>query len=62
VRLEVVSDGGGNEGDAKVLSEHPLLIESAVLPVSRCRYPPTLMNGTAVEVVTEVTVNYQLAK
>lgn len=60
VRLEVLIDKDGTVQEIKVLSGHPLLIESALLAVSRWRYQPTYLNGEPVMVLTEVDVNYKL--
>ena len=62
VRLEVVIGKDGTVQEVKVLSGHPLLIESALLAVSKWRYRPTLVNGEPVEVVSEVAVNFQLTR
>ena len=60
VRMQVVIDKDGTVEDIKVLSGHPLLIESALEAVSRWRYQPTYLNGKPVEVLTEVDINFQL--
>jgi TonB family protein len=41
---------------------HPDLVQSAKEAVSQWRYQPTLLNGEPVEIITEITVNYTLAK
>jgi protein TonB len=58
--MEVIIDKDGTVEDIKVLSGHPLLIESALEAVSRWRYQPTYLNGKPVEVLTEVDINFQL--
>ena len=62
VRMETIIDKDGTVEDVKVISGHPLLIESALMAVSRWRYQPTLLNGQPVEVLTEVDVNFTLAQ
>ena len=62
VRMETIIDKDGTVEDVKVISGHPLLIESALMAVSRWRYRPTLLNGQPVEVLTEVDVNFTLAQ
>ena len=62
VRLGVIIGGDGMVQDIKVLSGHPLLIESTIRAVSEWQYQPTLMGGKPVEVVTEVDVNYTLSQ
>lgn len=58
VRLEAVVGKDGTVEKLRVLSGHPLLVEAAVAAVGRWRYQPTLLNGNAVEVVTEVDVEF----
>ncbi|HXW15761.1 MAG TPA: energy transducer TonB [Terriglobia bacterium] len=62
VQMEVVIDKDGTVEDIKVLSGHPLLIESALEAVSRWRYQPTYLNGKPVEVMTEVEINFKLTE
>jgi len=44
-----------------VINGHPLLIPSAMQAVKQWRYKPTLLNGQAVEVVTQIDVNFTLS-
>jgi TonB family protein len=60
VRLEAVIGKDGTLQDLKVITGHPLLLESALMAVSQWVYKPTLLNGEPVEVVTEIDVNYAL--
>jgi len=46
--------------DIAVVSGDPALSEAAVQAVKKWRYHPTLLNGQAVEVLTEVDVNFNL--
>lgn len=62
VRLEAIISRDGTIQDLKVLSGHPLLVKSALEAVQRWRYQPTLLNGEAVEVITEIDVNFTLAQ
>jgi protein TonB len=62
VRLDAVISKDGTIQDLKVISGHPLLVRSAIEAVSRWRYQPTLLNGDAVEVATEIDVNFTLAE
>jgi protein TonB len=41
---------------------HPLFIEAAKQAVLQWQYRPTLLNGTPVEVVTDITVNFTLSQ
>ena len=40
---------------------HPLLTTTAVEAVKQWRYLPTLLNGQAVEVITQIDVNFTLS-
>jgi len=62
VRLDAVISKDGTIQDLKVISGHPLLVKSALEAVQRWRYQPTLLNGDAVEVATEIDVNFTLAE
>ncbi len=61
VRLDAIISKDGTIQDLKVISGHPLLVRSALEAVQRWRYQPTLLNGDAVEVATEIDVNFTLA-
>lgn len=60
VRLEAVIDQSGSVQSLHVLSGPPLLVPSALRAVAQWRYQPTLLNGAAVEVATEIDVNFTL--
>ncbi len=60
VRLEAIIDKDGSIESLHVLSGPPLLISSATQAVGRWRYQPTLLNGVAVEVSTEIDVSFTL--
>jgi len=62
VRLDAVISKDGTIQDLKVISGHPLLVRAALDAVQRWRYQPTLLNGDAVEVATEIDVNFTLAE
>jgi protein TonB len=62
VRLDAVISKDGTIQDLKVLSGHPLLVKSALDAVQRWRYQPTLLNGEAVEVATEIDVIFTLSE
>jgi protein TonB len=62
VRLEAIISEDGTIQDLKVMNGHPLLLKAALEAVQRWRYQPTLLNGKAVEVVTEVDVNFILSE
>ena len=60
VRLEAVISKDGTIEELKVVSGHPLLIQSALDAVKQWRYQPTLLNGVPVEVITTIDVNFTL--
>jgi protein TonB len=62
VRLDATISRDGTIEDLKVISGHPLLVRAALDAVQRWRYQPTLLNGDAVEVATEIDVNFTLAE
>ncbi len=62
VRLDALISKDGTIENLKVISGHPLLVASAMDAVKRWRYQPTLLNGEAVEVATEIDVNFTLAE
>jgi protein TonB len=62
VRLDAVISKDGTIQDLKVIQGHPLLVSAAMAAVQRWRYQPTLLNGEAVEVATEIDVNFTLAE
>ena len=60
VRLEAIIDKAGSVQSLHVLSGPPLLIPAVLHAVAQWRYQPTLLNGAAVEVATEIDVNFTL--
>ena len=62
VRLDAIISKDGTIQDLKVISGHPLLVRAALDAVQRWRYQPTLLNGEAVEVATEIDVNFTLSE
>ena len=60
VRFQIVI---GKEGDVKnimVESGHPLLVPAALAALKQWTYQPTLLNGTPVEVITNVDLSFVL--
>ena len=57
VVLAFVIDKKGNVQDAKVVSGPALLRPAVLRAVQKYKYKPLLLNNTAVEVLTTVTVN-----
>ena len=60
VRMEAIIGRDGRTLDLKVLSGDPLLVDAATKTVRKWRYKPTTIRGQAVEVVTEIDVNFSL--
>jgi protein TonB len=61
VVLEAIINKQGSVENLRVINGHPLLIQSALDAVKQWKYKPTLLNGEPVEVVTQVTVNFNLS-
>ena len=62
VRLEAIIAKDGSIQNLRVISGHPLLIQTAMDAVRQWRYQPTLLNGEPVEVVTTIDVVFTLAQ
>lgn len=60
VQLNVTINGEGNVVNAQLVSGHPLLVNAAMEAVKQWKYKPTLLNGSPVEVVTQVEVPFAL--
>jgi protein TonB len=60
VRIQAVIAADGSIGNLKVMSGPPLLIKAAIEAVAQWRYRPTLLNGKAVQVITEIDVIFSL--
>lgn len=58
LRVRIGKKGELNE--IKLLSGHPLLVQSAFDAVKQWRYQPYLLNGDPVEVETTITIKYHL--
>jgi protein TonB len=61
VVLKAVISRNGTIENLQVLSGHPMLVRAAVDAVRQWRYRPYLLNGEAVEVETQITVNFVLS-
>ena len=61
VVLEAIINKQGSVENLRVISGHPLLIQSALDAVKQWKYKPTLLNGEPVDVITTVTVNFNLS-
>jgi protein TonB len=61
VVLNVVISKDGDVTDLKLTSGHPALAQAAIDSVKQWKYKPYLLNGQAVEVDTQVQVNFTLS-
>ncbi len=60
VQLEATIAKDGSVKDLKVVSGHPILSRAAVEAVKQWKYKPYLLNGAAVEIDTQIAVNFKL--
>lgn len=61
VVMNAVIDRSGNVQNLTVVSGHPLLAQAALDAVRQWKYQPYLLNGSPVEVDTQITVNFTLS-
>jgi protein TonB len=61
VKLTAIIAKDGTIQKLDVISGHPLLIPAALQAVKQWQYKPTLLNGQAVEVLTQIDVNFTLS-
>ena len=61
VLLNAIIGKDGTIQNLTVASGHPLLVPAAMEAVKQWVYQPTLLNGEAVEVVTQIDVNFTLS-
>jgi TonB family protein len=62
VRLNAIIGKDGAVQDLTVVSGHPVLVPAAMEAVKQWVYEPTLLNGRAVEVATQIEVNFTLVE
>ena len=60
VVLEAVISKEGTMEKLRLVSGHPMLVPAAIDAVSQWRYKPYVLNGDAIEVETQITVNFIL--
>jgi protein TonB len=58
VKLNVIIAKDGKIQQIQVISGHPLLVQAAIDAVRQWEYQPTLLNGQAIEVDTEIEVGF----
>jgi protein TonB len=52
----------GNIENLQLVSGHPLLVNAAKEAVLQWKYRPTMLNGSPVEVITDIIVNFTLSQ
>jgi protein TonB len=62
VKLSAIIAADGTVANLQVISGHPLLVPAALEAVKQWVYQPTLLNGSPVEVKTEISVNFTLSE
>src|ERR1700722_9587227 len=62
VRFTALIGTDGSVINLQLVEGHPLLVPSAQEAVQQWQYKPTLLNGNAVEVITQIDVNYTLSQ
>ncbi len=60
VRLRVTIAKDGTIKEARAMSGHPILVQSAVNAMKKWRYFPTIKNGISVDIVTNIDVKFEL--
>lgn len=60
VVLAAVISKTGTIENLTLISGHPMLVPAALQAVSQWRYRPYILNGEAIEVDTQITVNFML--
>jgi protein TonB len=61
VVLQALIGKNGSVQNLRVISGHPMLIQSAVDAVKQWRYKPYYLNGEPIEVETQINVNFTLS-
>jgi len=61
VVLEALINKAGAIQNLHLISGHPMLVPAAIEAVSQWRYRPYILNGEAIEVETQITVNFILS-
>jgi protein TonB len=62
VKIQAIIGRDGAIKDLQVISGPPLLIAAAIEAVRQWRYLPTLLNGDAVEVMTDIDINFTIGR
>lgn len=59
--MKALINKAGDVESLELVSGHPMLAPAAMDAVKQWKYKPYLLNGKAVEVETQITVNYTLS-
>ncbi|HTW31615.1 MAG TPA: energy transducer TonB [Candidatus Sulfotelmatobacter sp.] len=62
VVLAALISSDGTIRNLRLISGHPMLAPAAIDAVSQWRYRPYILNGEAIEVETQITVNFKLGE
>jgi protein TonB len=62
VEFTALISKGGNIENLQLVHGHPLLVQAAKEVVLQWKYRPTTLNGEAVEVITDIVVNFTLSQ
>jgi protein TonB len=60
VRFTAIIGKDGHVANLQLIGGHPLLVQAAQDAVRQWAYQPTYLNGTPVEVVTQINVPFAL--
>jgi protein TonB len=60
IKLQAIIAVDGSIRNLRVIGGPPLLVNAAIDAVRRWQYKPTMLNGSPVEVLTEIDVNFSL--
>jgi protein TonB len=62
VEFTAIIGKDGTIRELKLIRGHPLLVNAAKEAVQQWRYRPTMLNGEAVDVITDIVVNFTLSQ
>ncbi len=60
VQVEATISKDGNVTNVKVLGGHPILARAATDAIKQWKYKPYMLNGTPVEIETQIIINFKL--
>jgi protein TonB len=60
--LKALISPTGDVENLSLISGHPMLVQAAMDAVKQWKYRPYLLNGKAVTVETQITVNFTLGE